>query len=543
MVAITQNQFGGMNEAISARLLADEYGRIARNCDLSSGALKPLNAALATGDTIGLVGAQSIYRYAGAHWFAWTQDVDVVKSPIPYDVTDHICFTGDGYPRQTRNDVALGAADLPNVSYRLGLPAPAAAPTATVGGAPIEGGFESTVYYVYTFVDSWGQEGPSSLPSAAVDVVEGETVTVDSLLAAPTGAFNFGVGAAKRIYRSNTGSEQTSFQFLAEVPIAQVSYTDTTPAAELAEVMESGGWAAPPDDDAATYPSGPMKGICALPSGGLVGFTGNTLCYSEPYAVYAWPVEYRYPINDTIVGIAVTESGVLVTTTSAPVLAAGFDPAAVSIAPIDGHHPCSSKRSVVDMGDFVIYASPRGLIGFDGAAPRVLTEALFSELQWQRFSPTTIHAYRYHDRYVAFYDNGVSQGGFIFSPNAQQAPFVELDFYAVAGHFEPIDGALYLMLADRSVVTFDKGDALTATWRSKDYEFPAPVALSCAQVIADAYPISLTVVRDGVAHVFSVPSERPIRLPPGRCRTFCYEIATDTTVHSVAFASSVQELS
>ena len=37
--------------------------------------------------------------------------------------------------------------------------------------------------------------------------------------AVPSGDYNFGGNAKKRVYRSNTGSTNTTFQFVAEVAI------------------------------------------------------------------------------------------------------------------------------------------------------------------------------------------------------------------------------------------------------------------------------------------------------------------------------------
>ena len=51
---------------------------------------------------------------------------------------------------------------------------------------------------------------------------------------------NFGSSAGtKRIYRSNTGSNTTAFQFVAEVAMATTSYDDTSNNDELAEIIPS----------------------------------------------------------------------------------------------------------------------------------------------------------------------------------------------------------------------------------------------------------------------------------------------------------------
>mgnify|MGYP001502416508 CR=1 FL=1 len=80
----------------------------------------------------------------------------------------------------------------------------------------------------------------------------------------------------------------------------------------MAEVIPSTDWIAPPDDDTALYPDGPMKGLISLPGGILAGFTGKRICFSEPFLPHAWPVNYRITLEEEIVGIKVISKNHLV---------------------------------------------------------------------------------------------------------------------------------------------------------------------------------------------------------------------------------------
>ena len=95
--------------------------------------------------------------------------------------------------------------------------------------------------YVYTFVSSYGEEGPPSAASTVITTDDNATITVSNLSTAGAKSNNnFGSGAGtKRIYRSNTGSNTTAFQFVAEVAMATTSYDDTSKNDELAEVIPS----------------------------------------------------------------------------------------------------------------------------------------------------------------------------------------------------------------------------------------------------------------------------------------------------------------
>lgn len=535
---ISLSQFSGAAEAVSPRLLDAKFATKAVNCRVDAGSLEPLRGPLSVG-TLPMA-AKSIYRYTDTDWFTWSQDVDVARTPVAYDVTDRVYFTGTGYPKQTRNDIALGVSVLPANAYRVGVPAPSAC-AVVVTGAPDPGqeGLESTVYYVLTLVTAWGEEGPPSPPSTAVVITDGQEVTV-TMPAVPTGNYNFGSGALWRVYRSNSGSSDTAFQFLADVPIGTGSFVDTVPAASLGEVIPSTLWDAPPDDDLSRYPTGEMLGIRSLPNGVFVGFSGNTLVYSDPYLPHAWP--YSYPLKDKIVAIETTSTGVLVATTDKPVLAVGLDPQAIAIQELDERRACVSKRSMVDMGEYAIYASPDGLVGIENGSIRLLTEGLFRREQWQRFKPETISAFRWEGRYVAFYNDGAgTQGGFIFTPGNQTSAFVELDFFADAGYYDATEDTLYLAQGT-DLVKFDAGAVTPFTWRSKVFELPRPASFSTLRVTADAYPIVVDVIRDGVARTYSVLSSDPVRLAAGRARSWQLELRGSATVHSVAMAQSVQEL-
>ncbi|WP_420588244.1 hypothetical protein [Bacterioplanoides sp.] len=79
----------------------------------------------------------SIYRFApeagdpASGWmFSWDKVVDCVRGPVAGNSQHLTYWTGEDFPRYTDNSVATGDGVLPNVSYRLGVPAPEFAPYA-----------------------------------------------------------------------------------------------------------------------------------------------------------------------------------------------------------------------------------------------------------------------------------------------------------------------------------------------------------------------------------------------------------------------------
>lgn len=530
------DRFQGAVEAVTPRQLSETFATKAVNCVVETGALQPVRAPQFVRSLPH--NAKSIFRYSGNHWFSWTTEgVDVVRTPTPYDVTDRVVFTGMSFPRQTRNDIALGSGALPSGSFRLGVPE-GRIPTALITGAADPAGFPQTTYYVVSYVTAWGEEGPPSKASNPVTITDGQAVRL-TVPNPPSGNYNWGAGALKRIYRSNAGTQAGAFQFVADIPIATETYTDTLSSDSLGEVIPSILWDAPPDDNTARYPTGQMLGVRVLASGALVGFSGNTLVYSEPYLPHAWP--YSYPLPEKIVGLTVTSTGVLVATEGKPYMAIGTSPSSVVVQEIDEYAACANRLSMVDMGEYAIYASHDGLVGLENGNVMLLTKELFTRNQWQRFNPSSIRAFRWERKYLAFYDGADGKRGFIFAPGEGMKEFTEFDYHADAGFYDSKEDTLYLAKGTQ-LLAMDKGQPLNYTWRSKEFQLPRPISFSVMQIHADSYPVSMTIIRDGQRQTFTATSSDPQRLSPMRGTVYQLEINSNKTIYSVALAQSVAEI-
>lgn len=441
------------------------------------------------------------------YWFHWTTDIDVARGPIAGDVTERTVFTGDGAPKVTDSSIAVsgGGTDYPINAYDLGIPAPAGTITATPGaGGGCDAALETSVAYVYTYVSGWGEEGPPSAASTIVQRCPGQTVDLSGMSTVPAGNYNI---ATKRIYRAATGTTGTSFLFLAEIPVANTTYADTTDDEDLGEVLPSETWVAPPAD---------MKGIIALPNGIMAGFRENELCLSEPYLPHAWPIEYRLSTDAPIVAIGAFGASIVVATQGTPYLASGTDPATYSMVKVEMDQACVSKRGLVELhGVGVAYPSPDGLVvvGYGGA--RLATEAHFGRDEWQLLRPHTIEGYAWEGRYLGVYDDGSGSGkrAFLFDPAGE---LVFLGIAPTAGFNDILTDSLYLQVGDY-IERFDaSGEALNAyRWRSKTFVTPKPVNFGVGQVLAASYAsLTLKLYGDGVLrHTQTVTSPLPFRFP------------------------------
>ena len=426
--------FGGLAPQVSPRLLKDNLAQTAIDVNLDSGRLVPI-----TQDSQTLVlsnsSRTSIFKYTDSpeRWLQFDEDVDVVPGPIAGDTNDTVYWTGQSYPRMGRSDVIVGSEPFPSNFYRLGIPAPTAAPTVAleaptsydatitaslgvstltvttasahgalvgeyvklanfsdvngipaadinldhkivsvpsattltieVNSATTSSGTSSSVTdgatfndessalvdfstsYIYTFVSVYGEEGPPSAASTVITTDDNRKVTISGLETSTSGTGRTNTNLLKKyIYRSNTGSNTTAFQFVGEVTLATTSFTDTSANSDLAEIIPSTYWIGPPNEDTSLYPDGPMKGLAAMPNGVFAGFTGKRVCFSEPFLPHAWPAAYRITIEEEVVAIAVTSNGLIVGTKGTPYLIAGTDPQSMSAVRIEAAQACLSKK-------------------------------------------------------------------------------------------------------------------------------------------------------------------------------------------------------
>ena len=499
MAYFKRDRFSGIAPGVAPRLLADQFGQIAENIDFESGRL--VATKMSTDEfTLANSTQRSIYKYeygsGSSVWLQWDKEVDVVPGPIPGDSTDRLYFTGDDYPRIGWASTIVSGASYPNNSYRLGVPAPSIAPTVSISGTADDTLTPNDVSYVYTYVTADGREGPPSAPSTVEAMVDGQTATITMPTEVFASGHNLGSGSYKRLYRSNTGSTNTQFQYVKQVAIASESTTDNADAATLGEVLPSAGWIGPPDDDTSLYPDGQLKGLIPLAQGVMAGFTGKRFCISEPFLPHAWPINYRITTEEDIVAIASTSNGVAALTDGQPYFITGTDPSAMTAIRVDLAQACVNVHSVVDMGDYVLYAGPDGLCAVESASGSVVTRGMISAKQWNAdFNPTTIRAFRHEGTYVAFHGTG----GWVYDPRGDESALSTLTVAADirGGYRNPKDGQLYIIVGNKIKKYQGGSTSNTLKFKSKKFVTPSPVSMGWVSVNVNVYPVTVKVYGDG----------------------------------------------
>lgn len=389
--------------------------------------------------------------------------------------------------------------------------------------------------YVYTYVNELGEEGPPSLPTKTIQYGDRIVNTVTMGTTAPAG---YGV-TDKRLYRVVSGELGAVYALVVELPLATATYADSKDDIDLGELLPSAGWDLPPTDG---------RGILALPNGITAMFSKNQFCPSVQYRPHAYPFNFRLATDYPIVGMGAIDTVVVVVTESNPYLVQGSTPETLSMQKLELPQGCVSKRGIVSLkGWGVIYPSPDGLVGVSGSAsPKVITEQILSRREWQDLSPETIVGIAHDDRYFGFYDNGVTQGGFIFDPLGKDGfGWVWLDIVATALYSDSLTDTLY-MVEDGDVVDWEGGAGLIAyTWRSRLWQLPHPVSFSCAQVKAVDYNDLTLKVYAGGDEILSkaITNSTEFNLPSvSAAEEWEIQLSGSSRVQSVELAEDMAEL-
>lgn len=538
MSLINISSFNGLRPIMEPRLLGLDEATVARNVRLTSGAIQPLGGASIL-KALKRVSPQTIWRYGTDadeqnHWFEFAADTDVIHSPIPNDQWARAYWADGVKPRYAPNSVLIsGTGAYPGGGYDIGIPAPITAIAISSFTPPVNAALAEKRIYTYTYVSAYGEEGPPAPDSAIVSVDPEQPVNIENMVA-PTGAINV---ASIRIYRSSTVGSAAAYQFVDEIPVAQASYTDAKSQGELGEVLLSEDWQPPPAK---------LRGMKMMASGAMIGFVDNNVHLSEPNMPHAWP--HRFTIDLPIVGIGVFRQSAVILTTGFPYIMTGVDPAAMTPERLEIPQACLSKRSIVDAGDGVIYASPDGLVSIGSGGISVLTLKLMTSQQWMAYNPASMIGALHDSRYHAFYTKtDGTRGELIFDFSGQGAIMTESSISAdapiTATYTDARTDTMYVAKG-ANILRFNKGAPMTSVWRSRIFRTTYPVNMSVAAVDAKAYPVTLRVyANDQLRMTKTVTSDRAFTLPSGyRADNWQFELEAANEVTRLRVATSMAEL-
>lgn len=575
---VSQTTFRGEAPRLSPRLLPATAAQNATNARMQSGDLETWRQYSVEHALVMTAPVMTIYRLNGA-WLSWAGDVAVARGPVPGDTTFRTILAGpDVYAQPQLTTYAMatsGAEPYPVATRPLGVPAPdLPVHSIYVRASAVEPA--TVTSYVFTYVNDLGQESAPS-PVADTDFAPHPFRTA---IYAPSGngdynaitvpALSSGVPSAYgintvRLYRAATGATGTVFRFVIESAFtgASLSLVDNFADTSLGEVLQTELWDLPPDD---------LQGIIALPNGVVAGFTRNQLCLSVQNYPHAYPVAWRLTTDTDIVGIGNIDTTIVIFTKSFPYLAIGTDPSQYSMTKLETEQAGTSRRSIASiLGMGVVGATPDGLFTVLGNGQiQNMTSTLFTRRQWQALVPESITCAVHNDIYFFSYDTGASNGKGSFALDMKPDGFglVPLSSHASAAYSDPITDELYLVLDSTTkiinallpipdtmptvsgtvIYRFDPDDGAGLMMRryyGKLNLLPRPAAFGFAQVKASDYTnLVLRLFGDGALYYeVVVAGKEAFTLPVNdEYESFEYELLGTSTVRSVTFAESIDEL-
>ena len=280
--------------------------------------------------------------------------------------------------------------------------------------------------------------------------------------------------ATKRIYRTVLAADgSTDYYFVAEIAASATTYTDTVLSSAVGEPIATTGWAMPPAD---------MQGMLELPNGITCGFSGNKLCFSVPYAPYAWPLQYQYTCSFPIVGTGAFGQSVVVGTMGNPYVASGIDPSSMSMNKTAHSWPCIAKRGITSFGGSVYFPTNLGLAAIGVNGEFLATKDLFAQYNWEKLNPSTFVAANYDNCYYARHSAEVEEV-LIVNP---ETGIASMNIQPTDLWTDPSTGDLFGQYRGAIWnINPTSGPWRTASWSSKEYVFPKPINIGAVKINAE----------------------------------------------------------
>jgi len=264
--------------------------------------------------------------------------------------------------------------------------------------------------------------------------------------------------------------------FLGTEIVVVTQYIDSKTDSEMGRILPSENWDEPP----AT-----LAGLVSMPNGFFAGFVGRTVYFSEPFQPHAWPAGFAITVDYDIVGLGVSENTLVTCTKGTPYAMTGTSPDVVVPSQIPMNQACASKRSIANVMNVVIYASPDGLVAVQGGIGELITENYYRRIDWQELNPSSmigeVHDNRYHG--ITTLDH------IIFDLDESKSALVSSSVLADGLYSDLESDTLYMVVGTNIVSWRTNATKLTAKWRSKRLHFARRMSWNVMRVVAESYPV------------------------------------------------------
>lgn len=366
-----------------------------------------------------------------------------------------------------------------NQAYVATMAASGSGYTVTISANQVEATKETRAY-VYTYVNSYGEEGPPSDPGV-ITLTPAQTVQVS--VQRDSVALNYAPITEIRVYRTPTGSSIAQYFYVGAIIATSepgvFTFSDSVRGEQLNEPLSSFD----------NYPPDPaLQGLISLPNGILAAWKGNELHFSEAYKPWAWPPRYVKTLPNSIVGSIVYGAGALVTTRGQPYLVSGVSADSMTTSKINVDQAGVSKRSIAVVDGSVIYGSHDGLVVVSGGSASLAQgQKFFTRDVWRQRYSTGLSSMQFSSwdgRLVAFSSDGTFRP-FMIRLDEADGTMTELpSFVAKCAFVSQLSDQMYYGFNSR-IFQFNGGDELAAAWSSREIVIPRPCNFGIAQALVD----------------------------------------------------------
>lgn len=338
---------------------------------------------------------------------------------------------------------------------------------------------KETRAYVYTYVNTYDEEGPPSTPAlVTTSPVVGVYVTCTK-----DAAGGYAPIKEIRVYRTPTGSTIADYFYVGTLGVLSgsgpLSFADNVKGEMLNESLSSSEY---------YPPNQALVGLMQLPNGILAAWKGNELHFSEAYKPWAWPPSYVKTLPANIVGGIVHGSGAVLTTRSHPHLVSGVSPDSMTVSKINVDQAGLSKWSIAVVDGVVMYASNDGLVVLIGAsASLVQGQKFFTREVWRKRYGAGLSSMRFavwDGRLVVFSTSGAFTPFMIRFDEADGTMTDLPGFAAQCSFVSTLSDQLYYA-AGNTLYQFNGGAEAVATWQSGERVLPRPLNFGAAQALVD----------------------------------------------------------
>lgn len=388
---ISYGPFLGIANKLDPNHIARGYVSYACDVEFGRGTIKPMRT--------------DRYLDAGVGKTVYAGDCCLKTFPTCVDITSHNFDCERVFASGIKAYPVQGLPDnfCKEVYCRMGFPCSIAAPTVAYGGASQTTLEAEPRSYVYTYVNSFGEESQPSLPSPLVTVDFLTTAAISGFVVPPA---EYCIKLIN-VYQLTSGQEQAStaqagesaWLRVAQLPATQMSFTHDPTIQTYSASLTTSDFVPVPDDATDLQHFGTNQ--LAFQSQGQVRFT-------EPFNYSLAPLKYAYKPADGLLEVAATPQWVYMLTCGRPEVLQSQGACDGSgqrkSAQATEIFPLIGRQSVATYGSSVIFASVAGLVIMNGADAQLFSENIFTREDWDALQPHTMRGVVYNGFYYCASD-------------------------------------------------------------------------------------------------------------------------------------------